>query len=390
MVLVSAFRDEAVRERHPYCAEMLREEVLSALARFREIQLIADSRPEAEAAVQRQGERGYQLGATLLPEGEGVKMAVRAKRLSDGRVVWGESFSLADTGTAGSVEKVVRRIIGAVLPAVDDDLFLGLPDEHDYIYDPYLLAKRRSSEARSFAEAKAAAEALEAIIAERPDFALAYVPLARLYNTDFCYTGFGSSGPAERARALMLAKQSLAADRGNVYCYTLLGFCHLWHEQRGLARSYFDKAVELNPYNPVRLTESATGLMFLGNVAEARALMERAGELNPIADDSFHEDMGRLALLEGDYEAAYTELESMVRHSISSELYRAVCLLRLNPTEGKRALFTWRDRIERNWHSASAPTGDEVAKWIARHHPVTAETAERLFAGVEAALRAPN
>src|SRR5687767_12523334 len=115
LVLISAFDDSAVRARHPHCAAELREEVLSGLARFREIQLVADDRPEEESACGRRSERGYQLTARLLPEGEGVKVIARAKRLGDGVVVWAETMSLADTGTAGGVEKIVRRIVGSAL-----------------------------------------------------------------------------------------------------------------------------------------------------------------------------------------------------------------------------------------------------------------------------------
>ena len=46
VVLVSAFQDDSVRARHPHVASALREEVLSGLSRFREIQLIADNRAE--------------------------------------------------------------------------------------------------------------------------------------------------------------------------------------------------------------------------------------------------------------------------------------------------------------------------------------------------------
>ncbi|HEV2865811.1 MAG TPA: winged helix-turn-helix domain-containing protein, partial [Allosphingosinicella sp.] len=235
LVLVSAFNDSAVRDRHPHCAAELREEVLSGLARFREIQLVADDRAEDEAGRGRRSERGYQLSATLLPEGEGVKVIARAKRLSDGIVVWADTMSLADTGTAGGVDRIVRRIVGAALPAVDEDLLLGLPRESGDFYDNYLIAKRRSLTASTFAEGKAAAEALERIIEARPDFGLAYPPLVRLYNTDFGYTGLGATGPAERARALQLARAGLAADRGNVHAYTVLGFCYLWHQMWDLA-----------------------------------------------------------------------------------------------------------------------------------------------------------
>lgn len=388
LVLVSTFNDEAIRERHPHCAGGLREEVLSGLARFREIQLVADSRTEreTEANFDRPSDRDYQLTATLLPDGEGVKVIARAKRLANGRIVWAETMSLADTGTAGGVEKIVRRIVGAALPAVDDDLFLGLPNETDDFYDGYLIAKRRSLTAKSYAEAKAAADALEKIIAQRPDFALAYPPLVRLYNTDFGYTGLGSTGQFERAQALMLAKAGLAADRGNVHAYTVLGFCHLWHDDRDRARGCFDQALALNPYNPARLQEVATGSMYLGDLAAARSLMDRASELNPFPDDNFYEDLGRLRLIEGDYQCACASLESIVSGTIWAELYLAICSLRLRSGDGDRRFVVWHNRVEADWHSAALPTAAELSAWIRRHHPLPGAAGERFFGDVEEAL----
>ena len=380
LIVVSEFRDEAVRATHPWYAAQLREEILSGLSRFREVQLVDDDRPEAEAARDRAVERGYQLVATLLPDGEGLRLIARTRRLGDGLVLWAETLSLADTGAAGSVEKIVRRIAGAVLPAVDEDVLAGLPRESDDLYDRYLLAKRRSWTAADFAEAKQAAAALEAIVAERPGFGLAYAPLVRLYNTDFGYTAFGSSGTAERDRALELAKTGLAADRTNVHARTVLGFCHLWHHQADQARACFEQALAQNPYNPVRLSECATGLMFLGAFEEARELIYRAVELNPVPDDWFHEDLGRLLLFEGDFEGGLRALSSIARCSIWAELYRALCELGLDLESGPAHLAAWRRRVEAGWHAASAPTDAEVAAWIRNHNPLPPAEADRVFA----------
>ena len=46
----------------------------------------------------------------------------------------------------------------------------------------------------SFAEAREVAAAWEALIAQHPGFAPAYPPLTRLYNTDYCFSGLGSTG----------------------------------------------------------------------------------------------------------------------------------------------------------------------------------------------------
>ena len=208
----------------------------------------------------------------------------------------------------------------------------------------------------------------------------------RLYNTDFGYTGLGSSGPEERDKALELAKEGLAADRANVHAFTVLGYCHLWHDQRGPARTCFEQALRLNPYNPVRLNEVAGGMVYLGEFERARALLDMSLALQPHSGDSFHEDSGRLRLLEGDCERARSELESILGDSHWAPLYLALCELRLGLDAGTRRFDAWRKRVEAKWHSGETPTAEELSSWIRRHHPLPGETGERFFADVEAAF----
>ncbi len=387
LVLVSAFDGEAIRDRQPHLAAALREEVLSGLARFRDIRLIADPRPEQEAIRElgRASPLDYQLTATLLPDDGEIKIIARAKHLADGRVVWADSIALAGTGAAGSVEAIVRRIIGSALPAVDGDIFQGLSRESDDFYEKYLLAKHLSFTARSFAEGKRAADSLESLIAERPHFALAYPPLVRLYNTDFGYTGLGSTGPTERARALDLARAGLAADRGNGHAYTVLGFCDLWNKERDVARRRFEQALALTPYNSARIQEVATGMMFIGDFAAADELMDRARQLNPLLEDDFYEDRGRLDLIRGDYEGARQMLSSIVIGSVWANFYLALAEIELGLEGGRPRLERWRERVEANWHISPAPDARELSRWFMRHHPLPEEN-NQLFEAAERAL----
>ena len=390
LVLVSRFHDEAICLRHPYCAQELREEVLSGLARVREIQLVANDCFEEEASHSRSGARGYQLIATLLPEGDGVKVIARAKRLNDGLIVWADTMSLADGGTAGGVEKIVRRIVGAALPAVDDDVLLGLPRNASDVYDRYLIAKRKSFVAADFVEAKGAADALERILVERPDFAPAYAPLVRLYNTDFGYTAFGSTGAKERAYALKLAKNGLAADRANAHAHSVLGWCYLWRDERVLSRTSFEQALALNPYNHVRVQEAATAWMYMGDIEGSRSLLERAAELNPNLDDAFYQDLGRLQFIEGDLEAARTSLESVAHGLIWSDLYLGACEIALGVNSGRDRLGEWHERVLNSWRSARPPSREELLRWVGRHNPLPGESNSRLFRLVEAGLPEPG
>ncbi len=382
LVLVAPFHDEAVRASHPYCARELREEILSGLSRVREIQLVADDANRAPA-----GARGYQLSATLLPVDGGVKVIARAKRLGDGVVLWAETMPLAGgAGTLEGVEKIVRRIVGSALPALDEDLVLGLPDQPGDLYDAYLLAKRQSFTAASHEEACQARDELERIIAARPDFGLAYPPLVRLYNTDFGWTALGSTGAEERATALRLAKAGLAADRGNAHAHSVLGWCHIWHEERALARRTLEQALALNPYNRVRIQEAATAWTYLGDFDGADALLARVAELDPFPNDDLCEDVGRLKLARGDYQGARESLEQIVSGTIWADLYLGACEIALGDAHGRERLDRWAARVEAGWMGGRRPDRDEIRAWVRRHHPLPPERSQAFFAPIDQAL----
>ena len=179
-IAVGEFRDDAVSEKHPYLGASMREEVLLGLSRFREIQVV-----DAAFAAADTTDRDYRLDVSFLPAPSGVKANVRLQRALDGGVVWAEMMLIEDEGVGAGVEAIVRQIVGAVLPALDQDISIGIGDNAGTLFDRYLVAKRQSMEALDRATAEDAARQLEAIIAEKSDFALAYPPLVRLYNIDY-------------------------------------------------------------------------------------------------------------------------------------------------------------------------------------------------------------
>lgn len=385
VVIVSEFVDTAICDQYPHCANELREEVLSALARFREIRLIAEG-DGAVTAFDRGSSRGYRVSATLLPSGTGVKVVARVSRLADGIVIWAETLPLGQGGTASGVEKIVRRIIGSALPAVDADLYLATPEVSGAFYDRYLLAKRHALAPRTFAEARTAAEALEQLIAERPDFGLTYPQLVRLYNTDFALTALGSSGRPERSRALELAKAGLVHDRGNVHAYTVLAFCHLYNGQHARARECVEQALILNPYNPIRLNEVAAAMIYLTEFARAAELFEMGLQLQQFPDDSLLEDRGKLYLVTGDYSAARDALLSIASQTIWSELYLALAELESGEGDGASRFASWLTCVEKGWHAADRPSGADVRTWVQGHHPFLGTGGDLMFRALDRAL----
>lgn len=380
-VAVSEFRDAAVADRSPYIGAAMREEILLGLSRFREIQVV-----DAELAPDASRDRDYRLDTTFLPEGKGIKANVRLQRLGDGGIVWAETIPIQGDDLGAGVKTIVRQIVGAAFPALDQDISLGIGDTAGTLFDRYLFAKRQSVEAQDRAAAEDAARQLEAIIAEKPDFALAYPPLVRLYNIDYGYTALGSTSPVERARALELAKAGLAADRSHVHAYTVLGFCHLYHGEFDQANSCFEHALKSNPFNPARINEVATGMTYLGEFDRARALFEQSSGLQPFADDASQEDLGRLALLEGDVETASQHFSRVTVASLWAQLCAATTLYHRDKDLGTKAIEKWRQRVHTGWHRPIPPSDDELLAWFQFHHPFKGDAGKPLFKLVTAGL----
>lgn len=378
-VAVGEFRDAAVADRSPYIGASMREEILLGLSRFREIQVV-----DADLSAGDGRERDYRLDTSFLPDRDGIKASVRLQRLGDGGIVWAETIPIDDSGTG--VETIVRRIVGAAFPALDQDISIGIGNNAGNLFERYLVAKRQSIDAQDRASAEEAARELEAIIKEKPDFALAYPPLVRLYQIDYNYTALGSSSPVERNRALELAKAGLAADKSHVHAYTVLGFAHLYHDEFDQAQSCFEHALQRNPYNTARLNEVATGMTYLGDFERARALFDQSAGLQPFADDASQEDLGRLALLTGDIDQAAKHFAKVTVASLWAQLCSAVTLFHRDEKKGRKAVARWKERVHVGWHRPIPPSDDEIFAWFRYHHPFRDDAGKPLIDLVSAGL----
>lgn len=357
-------------------AHLLREEIVSGLSRFRDLTVVDDGRPEQEIRRERwlRREDAYLLTGGAHASAGGERLVCQLVRTHDFGLVWSDRGTPAPGGEASAqtVERVVARAVGAIAPSILVDLSPRLGAAPAGSYARYLLARNAAQAASTFAEARAAADALEAIIADEPALSLAYLPLARLYNTDFGFTRAGSSTSRERDRAFELTKAALALDRGHVHGYTVMGWCYLWRRRWDVARRHFDQAVELNPFHADRLMEVGFGQLFLGDLAGARARLERCLLLNPVPKDGFFMDLGLLEMLEGRHDLAEEHFDMVAAPTLFDVLYDAVnAVLAGRRSQAKSALA--RGRLEAIWPEATPCGVEAMAGWFADQHPFQCE-----------------
>lgn len=358
----------------------IREEVVSGLSRFRDLRVITDPQPAGGASPATWLERGaaYVLGAAMRPDAQGIKLTVRLLRTGDGDVVWSNSLGLPASQLSAAIDRIIAKVVGAVLPTIDGDLVRQARMPANDIFRRYLAARDAAGAAETYDQARAAAAQLEALIADEPGFALPYLPLARLYNTDFGYTRANSSGPAEFARALDLAKSAIAIDRAHVHGYSVAGWSYLRRRQKDAARLYFDQALAMNPFHAERVLEVGFGHIFLGDLDQARQLIDRSLVLNPVPDDMFFADLGLLELIAGDHGRAASYFDMIARPRLWHLIYRAINA-RLGGEDDGAGSEAARAGVRAIWPADLPLTPESVTAWAASHNPFCEPAADRRF-----------
>lgn len=392
------FDDKAVAATAPLLASVLHEELLIALSRFREIRLVSET-----GGAGGHGARDYRLTLRLLAHGGPIQAFIRIARLATGAIVWAEQMALPPGNPLESVDEIARRVAGAVMPRLRDDMLRHVPARPDTAYDLYFASRRRMRDLDTLEEARAVAADWERLVAGHPELLQAYPPLIRLYNTDYGLTGPGANGTAERRRAYELAHRAIAIDPTDSHLHTVKGWCHLWAGEAGLARNHFDEALQLNPYHQERLVEVATGLMFLDELDRAAGLLDRCRSLAVFANDAPQEEEGLLLLLQQDYGKAAEALalarwvhpddRAKARPGLLTGLYAVLAAAGQGAGDLAERARDWRDRIAARW-AGPAPLDDaRIRQWILFHNPFQREErrqwllslAERALAAAAAA-----
>lgn len=383
LLYIPAFDDGASRETHPHLAEVTREEILFALSRFRDIGLVSDAARPVAPAGSGYGDRDYQLSVKLVNFGPSVRAFARLCHLASQGIIWVDNMDLAVGSLGPDVENLVRRIAAAALPRLHDHLLSHPPASPQDAYDLYFLTRLRMRGQDSFAEAQEIAKAWEALIAQHPGFAPAYPPLTRLYNTDYCYSGLGSTGEKERRRAYELAHKAFAIDPTEAHLQTVKGWSHLWAGEPALARQHLDEALNLNPYNKSRLVEVAKAYMYLDELDGAAELLERCRALTPFATEAPDEEQGLLHLLRGDFDLAARQLALVRRDhpddaakpepAIMSELYALLAAAGSGSKDATPRARHWQASMARRWCGPDPLDDGRLKRWALDHNPFQSE-----------------
>ena len=258
----------------PAIADLLRAKLRDALARFDEIHVIGDPPPEDGRALKPPGDAAssgqYHLTASVEASEIGFSFNVRLTDIADGRVAYARSYRQFRGGEATPAEEgIVREVAAAlaqpygIIHSRERARHLGSAGGHQHYR--CLIEAYEYWRTNDTTELVRARDCLERATEADPSFAAGFAMLAEIVLQEHrrgLAAQPGAAPPLERA--LRAARRACELKPGGAGAHQALMDVHFFRGEYALALAAGDKAVMLNPYNPIVLALYGARLIALG------------------------------------------------------------------------------------------------------------------------------
>ncbi len=291
VIAVLPFENRGGEKDNEIFTEGIHEDIITSLAKVREIRVIARSSVMKYRATTRDlREVGRELGATAVLEGsvrrEGtrVRVSTRLVDATSGHNLWAESFDREVTDVF-EIQAAVARELATALAAT-----LTLPEQRAIAKRPTVsveayevFVRARSAEQRGPITADTLREMLplyERCVQLDPKFAQAHARLSIAHSQMYWFAV--DQTPARIALARSAAERAAELQPGLADAHVALGeiYYRLERNWKAALREY-QIALAIEPSNVVALDSAGLALRRLGQWPEAVKLLEEAAQLAP-------------------------------------------------------------------------------------------------------------
>jgi adenylate cyclase len=306
-------------------AEGLTEEVMSQVARFKELLVLGreTSRnipPGADAAqIYRTLGARYVLEGSVRAATSQLRVTGRLLDARTGAVLWSQSYDndlrvrdllTIQNDVAQKVATAIAQPYGIIFQA--DELRTGAkaPDNLEaYACSLRFYSYRTTLSAESHGAVRGC---LEKAAAANPGYAIGWAMLSILYLDEDRF-GFNPrpGSPAAIQRSTDAARRAIRLDPANVRALQALMMALFFTQQPAEALEIGERAVALNPNDTELLAELGTRMGQVGAWARGTALLEQALARNPAHSDYYHGVLAHHAYMQREYRRA----EALIRQA---------------------------------------------------------------------------
>lgn len=293
-IAVLPFRNLDEGEQRSSFAEGLHDELITQLAKIREIKVIARSSVDGF----RGGERNLKdiaatLGVATLLEGS-VRRAGKRVRLnmqliepSSGALLWVETFDRELTDVfeiQNTIAQAITRELSAQLSGAEQASIAERPTRSPEAFDLYVRAREWVRRGMDVDEKNAAKQSLERALVLDPEFARAHALLSYLHSL---WGWFAADPRRDFQRARSAALEALRLAPAAAESNLAMGYVHYYGERDySKALAAFERARSASPNDAQTLNAIGQILRRQNRFDEAIEALRRAAEVDPLNENA--------------------------------------------------------------------------------------------------------
>ena len=288
-VAVLPFANMSANADDEYFSDGLTEDIITELARFRELAVIARNstfqfkgRALDVASVGRELGARYVVEGSLRRAGERIRINAQLVEADSGAHVWADRWD-RDIGDIFAVQDELTRMIAANLGVRVQHADLDRPlQKHPSDMDAYdcVLRARRFTTLLNADEQAKSRDLLEQAIELDRGYSQAHALLANVYLAEH---RFGSNPrPDPIGRSLRMARRAVELDPQNAYARCWLAVVHFFRHENENFETEAQRALALNPNDAETLADIGHFYIWMGEFEKGMDLTRQAVALNPL------------------------------------------------------------------------------------------------------------
>jgi TolB-like protein/Tfp pilus assembly protein PilF len=345
-----------------YFSDGITEDIITELSKFREFLVIArNSSFQFRGKANDLAEVARKLGVEYVVEGSvrktGNRIRVSAQLIdaTSAAHVWAERydrelddiFAIQDDITQTISARLARQARIAIASRSK-----GRPTGSMSAYETYLRALQLAAAYDTVSQAE---PYLKRAIELDPEFAGARAVLSIVESIKF----YWSYDFKDLETGLQMAKTALQLDPEEAYAHLASGFALMYMRRLREAEPCLDRAVALNPNDPLILSIRALLINYLGRFDAALAELEQAQRRDPFAVGWFEDFLGIVLTAAGRYREALDTYAKMASVPIWSQVCVTICHAELGETKQAEAALAG---LKSSYRRAPGTALDDIVK----------------------------
>jgi TolB-like protein len=334
-----------------YFADGLTEDILTALARFNQLTVIARNstfvykgRAVAIADVGRDLNVRYVLEGSVRRSGERLRVTAQLIEAATAAHLWAERYDRTLTDIFALQDEITERIVTTLVSNIERSIIERARRKPPGSLGAYeLLLQGRRQRDTSRYEGMVAAEALfEQAVALDSGYALAHAELAYIQYVYVTWRVDPAQRDAQLGKGFACAQRAHALEPSLPLAHRVLGNLHLRAMEHAEAVRWSRHAVRLNPGEAESYAWLANVLSYTEQSTEALDQLEHARRLDPLHPPLWDFYIGRALVHLGRYEEALPWLAACARRAPAfghGQRYRAAALAHLGRLDEARAVL---------------------------------------------------